>query len=176
MSHLAATLGGMDPLVTLLIGLIIGALFGLVLGRLRRASATSDPALIEARHTAAVLEVRAQESALRAELSTEIAGLQATASGLRDQVVSQQEQYREFVERSRAEQLAQTERERAESKVLQALTPVQETLRTMQLKVTELETQRSLQHGELAQQLKAATESDERLRNTTESLASARRS
>lgn len=169
----------MDPLLTLLIGLVaglvVGALLGLLVGRVRR-SGTGDPALLEARHAAAVAEVRAQESALRAELSTEIAGLQATASGLREQVVSQQEQYREFVERSRAEQLAQAERERAESKVLQALTPVQESLRTMQLKVTELETQRSQQHGELAQQLKAATESDERLRNTTESLASALRS
>ncbi len=154
----------------------VGALFGLVLGRLRRTTAAGDPALLDARHTAAILEVRAQEAALRAELSTEIAGLQATASGLRDQVANQQEQYREFVERTRTEQLAQTERERAESKVLQALTPVQETLRTMQAKVTELETQRSQQHGELAQQLKAATESDERLRNTTESLASALRS
>lgn len=179
LSQVAATLVRMDPLLTLLIGLgtglVIGALLGLVAARLLRGAA-ADPALLEARHAAAVAEVRAQESALRAELTTEIAGLQATASGLRDQVVTQQEQYREFVERSRAEQLAQTERERAESKVLQALTPVQETLRTMQLKVTELETQRSLQHGELAQQLKAATESDERLRNTTESLASALRS
>jgi DNA recombination protein RmuC len=59
--------------------------------------------------------------------------------------------------------------------VLQALTPVQETLRTMQSKVVELEQQRSQQHGELAQQLKSATESEERLRATAESLASALR-
>ena len=60
--------------------------------------------------------------------------------------------------------------------MLQALTPVQETLRTMQAKVTELETQRSQQHGQLTQQLKSATESEERLRATAESLASALRS
>jgi DNA recombination protein RmuC len=59
--------------------------------------------------------------------------------------------------------------------VLQALSPVQESLRTMQHKVTELEAQRSLQHGELSQQLKAATASEERLRSTAESLASALR-
>jgi DNA recombination protein RmuC len=46
----------------------------------------------------------------------------------------------------------------------------------MQHKVTELETQRSQQHGELTQQLRAATESEERLRSTAESLASALRS
>jgi DNA recombination protein RmuC len=45
----------------------------------------------------------------------------------------------------------------------------------MQQKVTELETQRSRQHGELAQQLRSAAESEERLRSTAESLASALR-
>src|SRR5690606_35028397 len=48
--------------------------------------------------------------------------------------------------------------------------------RTMQLKVTDLETQRQKQHGELTQQLKSATESEERLRSTAESLAAALKS
>jgi DNA recombination protein RmuC len=60
--------------------------------------------------------------------------------------------------------------------VLQALAPVKQTLSEMQLKVTELETQRSLQHGELSQQLRQASESEERLRSTAETLASALRS
>ncbi|TAL41304.1 MAG: DNA recombination protein RmuC, partial [Salinibacterium sp.] len=80
------------------------------------------------------------------------------------------------MERHRTDAQAQAEREQRESKVLQALTPVQESLRTMQHKVTELETQRSQQHGELSQQLRAATESEERLRSTAEALASALRS
>jgi DNA recombination protein RmuC len=172
----------MDTVSALLIGLAAGVIFGgiigLLFGRGRRATTVSneDPAVLEARHAAALAGIRAEEAEIRAGLGAELAAIQATASGLREQITSQQEQYREFVDRSSKEQLAQSEREKAESKVLQALTPVQETLRTMQQKVTELETQRSQQHGELAQQLKSATESEERLRSTAESLASALRS
>ncbi len=177
----------MDPILTLLLGLAIGAIFGGVIGagvisvyvgRARRAltDSSEDPAVLEARHAAALAEVRAEEASLRATLGAELASIQATAAGLRDRIVAQQEQYREFSDSSRLEQEAQKERERAESKVLQALTPVQETLRTMQQKVTDLETQRSLQHGQLSEQLKNATESEERLRSTAESLASALRS
>jgi DNA recombination protein RmuC len=45
----------------------------------------------------------------------------------------------------------------------------------MQQTVADLETQRALQHGQLSEQLKNATESEERLRGTAESLASALR-
>jgi DNA recombination protein RmuC len=172
----------MDPIVALLIGLVVGVLLGgligLLLGRSRRQTAAvgEDPAVLEARHATALAEIRAEEASHRAQLSSELAAIQATAAGLREQIGIQQQQYSEFVERTRAEHVATTERERSESKVLQALTPVQETLRTMQQKVTELESQRSLQHGELSQQLKSATESEERLRSTAEALASALRS
>lgn len=171
----------MDPIVALLIGLVVGialgALIGWLLGRSRRAAGAvaTDPAVLEAQHLAAVAEIRAQEAGARGELAAELAAIQATAVGLREQLGIQQSQFTEFVERSRAEQVAQAERERSESKVLQALSPVQETLRTMQQKVTDLESQRNLQHGELSQQLKSATESEERLRSTAESLASALR-
>ncbi|MGV8884557.1 MAG: DNA recombination protein RmuC [Microbacteriaceae bacterium] len=172
----------MDPIFALLIGLIfgvlLGVLMGVLLGRSRRAALNSGdgPAVVEARHATVIAEIRAEETAHRSQLSSELAAVQATAAGLREQIGIQQQQYSEFAQRSRAEQLATAERERAESKVLQALTPVQETLRTMQQTVAELETQRSLQHGELSQQLRSATESEERLRSTAESLASALRS
>lgn len=168
----------MDFLLPLLIGALLGILLGIAVGLLvarRTRPATEDPAVVEARHQALLAEVRAEEASHRAQLSSELAGLQATAAALREQVVQQQEQHRELVERQRAEQQAQTERERAESRVLQQLTPVQEMLRTMQAKVTELETQRSQQHGELSQQLRQATDAEERLRATAESLASALR-
>jgi DNA recombination protein RmuC len=171
----------MDPVVALIIGLVVGAalgvVIGLLLGRSRRAAEATgeNPAVLDARHAAALAEVRADEASQRAQLSAEIAALQATGAALREQVSDQQVQFREFTERTRLEQLERAERERAESKVLQALTPVQESLRTMQQKVTDLETQRSLQHGELSQQLRSASESEERLRITTDSLASALR-
>jgi DNA recombination protein RmuC len=176
----------MDPISALLLGLLVGvalgAIIGVLFGRTRGATgavgddpAAIDPAVLEARHATALAEVRAEEASLRATLGAELASLQATTAGLREQVGAQIDQHREFVERTRADQAAQAEKDRAESRVLQALTPVQETLRTMQQKVTELETQRSQQHGELSQQLKSANESEERLRSTTESLASALR-
>jgi DNA recombination protein RmuC len=171
----------MDPVVALVIGLVVGvvlgAVIGLLIGRSRRATTTAgeNPAILEAQHAAAIAGVRAEEAAHRAELSADIAALQATASALREQVADQQAQFKDLADRTRLEQVERTERERSESKVLQALTPVQETLRTMQQKVTELETQRSQQHGELSQQLKIASEAEERLRITTDSLASALR-
>eukprot|EP01031_Cornospumella_fuschlensis_P010404 gene10404-12754_t len=175
----------MDPIIALLIGLVVGITLGVVIGalvgRARRdnqatdAAIDSDPIVLEARHAVVLAEIRAHEAEVRATLSAELAAVSATAEGLREQIGIQQNQFAEFMERSRAEQAVQSERERSESKVLQALTPVQETLRTMQKTVTDLETQRNLQHGQLSEQLKSATESEERLRSTAESLASALR-
>ncbi len=172
----------MDPIVALVIGLVVGIFFGgiigLLLGRVRSQSrATSiEPAVLEAQHAQAIAELRSREQGVQAQLAADYAGIAATADALREQVESLQSQYREVVDRHRTDAQAQADREQRESKVLQALTPVQESLRTMQQKVTELESQRSVQHGQLSEQLKNATESEERLRSTAESLASALRS
>jgi DNA recombination protein RmuC len=166
MSPVRGTLSRMEWIVALVIGLVVGLALGAAAGLLRaRSRATGpDPAVLEARHGQALAELRATEAAVQAQLSAEHAAIQATAEGLREQL-----------DAMRHHQQESTERERAESKVLQALTPVQETLRTMQLKVTDLESQRSRQHGELAEQLRSAAESEERLRATAESLAAALR-
>ena len=187
----------MDPIVSLFLGLLIGLLAGaaaggFVVARLLRGRADAvqpaeDPAVTAARHAAELAEVRASEAAVQAEIRAAEAAVQAElradlasahtrVDALTEQVTAAREQFRELVERHRAEAQAQSERERAESKVLQALAPVKESLSDMQKKVIELESQRSLQHGELTQQLKSATESEERLRSTAEALASALRS
>lgn len=182
----------MDPIVSLLVGLLVGtavgAVIGLLIARARRvAPSGEEPALVEARHQAALSEVRAQEQATlarvraeeqeaRATIGSELAAAQATAAALRDQVAALQEQQRETLARHQVELESQRRREQAESKVLQALTPVQESLRTMQQKVVDLESQRRQQHGELSQQLRSATESEERLRRTAEALAAALKS
>jgi DNA recombination protein RmuC len=177
----------MDPVVALIVGLLIGAVLGVVIGLLvgrtvaaNRAAETRpvgvDPAVLSAQHAQAIAELRAEEREVQSELAAERASISATADGLREQVTILQGQLRELADRQRAEATAQTDREQRESKVLQALTPVQEVLRTMQQKVNDLETQRSVQHGQLSEQLKNATESEERLRSTAESLASALRS
>jgi DNA recombination protein RmuC len=171
----------MDPIVALIVGLLVGvvlgAVIGLLLARARRADSPAgiDPALLASQHEIALAAVRADGFAEQSMLRAELAAIQATAVALKEQVAGQQDQYRELRERHRLEQAAEAERQQKESRVLQALTPVQESLRTMQAKVTELETQRSRQHGELSQQLRTATESEERLRSTAESLASALR-
>jgi DNA recombination protein RmuC len=172
----------MFPLLSLILGIVIGALLGALLTMVllqRRASAQpggEDPAVIEARHQVAVAETRAAEAAVQSLLREELASVEATAEGLRSQILDAQQQYRELIDRQRLDQEARSEREKQESKVLQALAPVKESLQDMQKKVSELEAQRSLQHGELSQQLRSATESEERLRSTAESLASALRS
>ena len=171
----------MDPVVALIIGLVVGvvlgAVIGLLIGRSRKAPAETgpNPALLEAQHSAAIAEVRAEEAAQRAELSAQLASMTATTTALREQIEANQEQFRELSDRVRAEQRERAEQAQAESKVLQALAPVKESLESMQRKVTDLETQRTLQHGELTQQLRSATESEERLRNTAESLSAALR-
>ncbi|PDQ34886.1 MAG: DNA recombinase [Candidatus Lumbricidophila eiseniae] len=164
-------------LVGFLLGVLVGAVaVGLLLTRRFTATRGEDPALIESRQLAQLAEVRAYEESLRSALREELAATQSTVGGLREQIALVQQQYQEVVERHRADQKAREERDRAESRVLQELAPVKESLTQMQSKVTELESQRSLQHGEITQQLKAAAESEERLRSTAESLASALRS
>jgi DNA recombination protein RmuC len=164
----------MDVTLTLILGLITGVLLGVIIGwaiaRARHAAvgAGADPALLEARHATVLASVQA-------ELGAQLASAQATLGGLREQLAVAHEQYRDLMERTRAEADARAETERAESKVLEALAPVKETLTAMQVKVADMESQRHRQHGELAQQLKSATESEERLRQTAESLASALR-
>jgi len=143
----------MDFLLPLLLGLVAGTVLGVVIGLLlarRGGASTAELAALRDRATGS--EVR-------------VAQAEARASALDEQLAL-----------ARQRDLEREERDKQESRVLQALAPVQESLRTMQSKVTELEAQRSQQHGQLAQQLRAATESEERLRSTAESLASALRS
>lgn len=142
----------MDFLLPLLLGLVVGTVLGVIIGLLlaRRGGAAAELATLREQATAAEVRVAQAES---------------RAAALDEQLAL-----------ARQRDLEREERDKQESRVLQALAPVQESLRTMQSKVTELEAQRSQQHGQLAQQLRAATESEERLRSTAESLASALRS
>lgn len=179
MSDPVATLLHMDATLALVLGLLVGlalgGVVGVLLGRARSKAGAVDasPAVLEARHAAAVAELRSQEASARAEVQAQLSAALASVEGLRAQLGDAQAQYRDLMERQRLEAAERTAASSAESKVLEALAPVRETLTTMQRKVTDLEEQRQRQHGELAQQLKSAAESEERLRNTAESLASA---
>ncbi|MFT4212030.1 MAG: DNA recombination protein RmuC, partial [Microbacterium sp.] len=83
---------------------------------------------------------------------------------------------RRLLDAAEAERAGQRERDAREQSVLRALAPVGESLGQMQRKMAELERDRSLQYGALAEQLRHSRESEEALRRTTDSLASALRS
>jgi DNA recombination protein RmuC len=137
------------PLVLgIVIGVVLGVVIGLLLGRRGGVTAVAHDALRE-QLTAA--EVR-------------VAQAEARAIALDEQLAL-----------ARQRDADRESREKQEGRVLEALAPVASTLRAMQQKVDELEQQRSRQHGELSQQLRTATEAEERLRATAESLASALR-
>lgn len=112
----------------------------------------------------------------RADLQARTAAAEAARHGVQAQLEHQHMLYRELAAQTRADQASREERERREQSVLRALAPVSETLQTMQYKVDALERDRQEQFGTLSEQLRRAHESDEALRATTESLASALRS
>jgi DNA recombination protein RmuC len=110
------------------------------------------------------------------DLRARLAAAEASRAGVQAQLDHQHALYRELAAQTRSDQAAREERERREQTVLRALAPVAESLQSMQSKVDELERERHAQFGSLAEQLRRAHESDEQLRATTESLASALRS
>lgn len=178
MSVAAATLTDMEPLpllVALLVGALVGALLTGLLAAHRTAGApvADDPALVAARHATELLQVRHDEADLRAGLRAQLAGLQASVRSLTGELDAADRRYDDIVERHARDAAQQQARQQDESRVLQALAPVTSTLEAMQGVVTRLESQRAEQHGQLASQLQHALESEERLRGTAESLASA---
>lgn len=111
------------------------------------------------------LAASARAATARATDAARIAAAEATARAAEGQLAQ-----------ARSEREAQYEREAREQSVLRALAPVRESLFDMQRKVEDLERDRQSQFGALAEQLRRAQESDESLRRTTDSLASALRS
>ncbi|MGP3536230.1 DNA recombination protein RmuC [Microbacterium sp. RD1] len=118
----------------------------------------------------------ARASRERADLTARLAASEAGRAGVQAQLDHQHLLYRELAGQARADQAAREERERREQTVLRALEPVRETLGSMQRKVEDLERERGTQFATLSEQLRRAHETDESLRLTTESLASALRS
>lgn len=86
------------------------------------------------------------------------------------------EALRGTIERLESERREAAERSRRENAVLQALSPVQESLHRMQQRVDAMDRSQQAQFGQVAEQLRAAHRTDEQLRSTTESLAGALRS
>lgn len=190
----------MDSIVVVVLVLVIGLAVGFALGWAMttargRASTGGGQALgtreLELRATAAettVASLREQIQLVRDQAGqtirqydqrqTEITEqftdrLNAQAVQFRAQLTSYEERLGEYQHRLQEINASEAARREDEATVLVALSPVQETLKQVQHTVATIEEQRQKQHGELSQQLRSAAESEERLRATAESLASA---
>jgi len=100
----------------------------------------------------------------------------AEAAALRDALEASEQRARDAAERDRIERREQALRAQRDSTVMQALSPVRETLQRMQQRVDEMQRERTEQFGQVSEQLRNAQTLDEQLRATTESLAGALRS
>jgi DNA recombination protein RmuC len=139
----------MDPVVAVIVGLAVGLVLGALVGWLITRGRTRGGTNYDS----------------LAALQSQAAAAVATAAALRDQVD-------QLLEQQKLHQAKSDE----DNRILQVLAPVQEALRTMQTQVGELERERTTQFGAISQQLLSARQSEEQLRATAESLASALRS
>lgn len=134
-----------------IIMLLVGAAAGIAIGWFARASrATSSEA-----------------DAARAN---------AEATALREALDASEQRAKDAAERDRVDRQEQALRAQRDSTVMQALSPVRETLQRMQQRVDEMQRERTEQFGKVSEQLRSAQTLDEQLRATTESLAGALRS
>lgn len=187
-------------LLGLLVGVALGAVVGVLVARTRQVEVDcghEDPAVVEARHTAALSELRhegqvrlaeaerAAESqrvqverelaAAKADVEARLAAASAESAGLREQVEGARQQLRELTERHAREAQERQAAEQGESRVLQKLAPVATQLQQMQRKVEEIEEKRARQHGHLAEQIRATQESAARSQQAAETLSGALR-
>ena len=108
-------------------------------------------------------------------VAARLATAEASRAGLQRELDAAREQYADLMERMRREAQERVEAERRDSKVLSALAPVQEALRTMHQDFARLDKQRSEQHGDLAAQIRVTRETAEKSKLAAETLASALR-
>jgi DNA recombination protein RmuC len=145
-----------------LTALVVGALVGALAGRSRSAATTG--------------RLAAEAAAARATADSYQERLHEQDQQYRRQIAGQEARLAEFQDRLRDIRITEAERTRSEGHVLTALSPVAQSLAAVQQKVAELEEQRTHQYGALSEQLRSAAASEERLRSTAESLASALKS
>lgn len=109
-------------------------------------------------------------------LAADAARAEAEAVALRQELERAEQRSQQAAERERVDRQEQALRAQRESAVLEALSPVRETLHRMQQRVDEMQRERVEQFGQVSEQLRSAQALDEQLRATTESLAGALRS
>lgn len=135
-------------LLPLVIGLLLGLIVGFAIAAMRGANQ-------------------------RQQLATELAGASARALAASAARSTAEQHLEEVLARERSQLEARRTKDVGEQQVLTALAPVNKQLELMRRAVAAIEEQRLQQHGELSEQLRNQHEADERLRATTDSLASA---
>jgi DNA recombination protein RmuC len=126
-------------LIYLFIGLFIGAVVGALIAALRFRSKGSD-----------------------SSLAIQLAGAEATVTGLNAALL-----------RAEEDRKTREQRDREESRLIAELAPVKDRLEQMQISVKALEKERTEQFGTIQEQLKNAIASDDQLRKTTQALSQA---
>ena len=126
-------------LIYLSIGLLIGAVVGALIAALRFRSKGSD-----------------------SSLAIQLAGAEATVTGLNAALL-----------RAEEDRKSREQRDREESRLIAELAPVKDRLEQMQISVKALEKERTEQFGTIQEQLKNAIASDDQLRKTTQALSQA---
>lgn len=126
-------------LIYLSIGLFIGAVVGALIAALRFRSKGSD-----------------------SSLAIQLAGAEATVTGLNAALL-----------RAEEDRKSREQRDREESRLIAELAPVKDRLEQMQISVKALEKERTEQFGTIQEQLKNAIASDDQLRKTTQALSQA---
>lgn len=177
----------------LLIGVAVGGVAGFSVGRTRSQEEARQPYGSNAANGGDVDSLAEQLDAARLEISqleTSRAQLRAQLDGANQQLVfvksqlaqaQQAEQIRIEHERERAAAQAETQRQeqarrlQEQSRVIEALAPVQKNLDALQNKVAEIEEGRKREMGALGQQLKGLGEQQTRLDRETNALSSALR-
>lgn len=168
----------MDALVTVLLAVLalvigLGAGYALAGTRARSQPNPLQAVLDQARVRETELSEQVAEAgaagAASAEAASRASAAAAAAEAARDELREQVAQLTEQLH-------ANTRSQQQESRVLQALSPVQENLRAMQTKIAEIEEQRSRQYGSIAEQLKQSQLADRELRTATTDLVGALKS
>jgi DNA recombination protein RmuC len=146
MSGVTVTLIDMNPYILLIIGLVAGGVAGFFIAKAgTKGAATTDNS---------------------AQLAQDLAVEKNTSRLLNDQIQSLNLQLAQHQERERQDK-------EAESKVLQALTPVQDRIKEMKEKVEALDKERTEQFTTISEQLRTQQLAEAKLRDTTAALANA---
>lgn len=176
--------------LAVILGAVVGAavVFTVVRTPLRAAhKAAAERALADAEHQRALLELRAAgdravvearlaEQSIAGAVRVELASAQGAIDTLSGQLRLANERIAGFEATQLREHEARMARERTDAELKKELAPMKQLLDDLGKRSADNEKQQSEHLGRISEQLKQAQTSDEQLRLTTESLASALRS